>query len=219
MASISGTESHIVGKPERYDPGENTWTELADMPVPVLGHISLVYEDKIYVFGGDSGITESPSPEESYCTNLIQEYDPLTDEWRLMEPMPFNRTGMIGQIVGNYAYLFGGYPFNSSNFPSVLSEVWRFNLDSLIAPSLALNDKTVPQIQIFPNPTQDLITVQSREQGDYSMEIISLNGKVMTKMEYNERTVQVDLSSIPSGIYMIRVISGEKVYMGRVVKD
>jgi N-acetylneuraminic acid mutarotase len=118
-----------IEKVEKYDPVENTWTELADMPVPVLNHLCLVYKDKIYLFGGDSLWTRSP--DQTYCTNIIQEYDPLTNQWQIMKNMPFNRSMMTGQKVGNFVYIIGGYPYNTRDFPSVLSEVWRFNLDSL----------------------------------------------------------------------------------------
>jgi N-acetylneuraminic acid mutarotase/predicted GH43/DUF377 family glycosyl hydrolase len=124
---ISGSESNIIAKAEMYDPVENAWTALADMPVPVAGHINLVYEDKIYVIGGDSTF----STAKSICTNIIQEYDPSTNLWRKMHGMPFNRSGMMGQKVDNFSYLIGGYPHDSRDFPSVLSEVWKFDLREL----------------------------------------------------------------------------------------
>jgi N-acetylneuraminic acid mutarotase len=207
MASLSGTESFIVGKPERYDPGENTWTELADMPVPVLGHMSLVYEDKIYVFGGDSSITLSPSLEESYCTNIIQEYDPLTDEWQLMHPMPFNRTGMIGQKVGNYAYLFGGYPFNSRDFPSLLAEVWRFNLD--INWPLGIENSKPDLFKVYPNPAKDQLTIElSEDKKIHKLEILSIDGKmarIIANIHQNSITLKRD--NLPSGLYFLRIHS------------
>lgn len=117
----------IVEKTEMYDPELNMWTELADMSVPVVNHFSVVHEDKIYIFGGDSGTFTA---EKSYGTNIIQEYNPATNEWRLMQGMPFKRGNMTGQKVGNYVYLIGGYP-SSRRLNSPKSEVWRFNLDSL----------------------------------------------------------------------------------------
>ncbi len=66
----------------------------------------------------------------SIGTNIIQEYDPATDSWRLMEGMPFKRASMTGEKVGNYVYLIGGY-LNSRDLDEPLSEVWRFNLRSL----------------------------------------------------------------------------------------
>ncbi len=131
MDVISGNDHYMVGIPEKYDPGENSWTELAEMPVPVQGHMSLVYHDKLYVFGGTNSVNFNSNPEIGVCTDIIQQYDPITDEWRLMQSMPFKRSDMTGQKVSNFAYLMGGYPENSRDFISVLSEVWRYNLDSL----------------------------------------------------------------------------------------
>ena len=55
----------------------------------------------------------------------------MTNEWRLMENMPFKRAKMTSEIVDKYAYFFGGFPENSRDFSSILNEVWRFNLESL----------------------------------------------------------------------------------------
>ena len=118
---------YIVGKSEVYDPVSNMWTELADMPVPVVNHISLVHNEMLYVIGGDSGTF---TVQKSYGTNIIQEYNPAKNEWTLMESIPFKRGNMTGQKVGNFLYLIGGYP-NSRDFDLPFSEVWKFNLDSL----------------------------------------------------------------------------------------
>ena len=118
---------YIIGKSEMFNPISNIWTELADMPVAVVNHISLVHNNKLYVFGGDSGIFTA---SKSYGTNIIQEYDPATNKWSLMQGMPFKRCNMTGQKVSNFVYLIGGYT-SSRRFKSPKSDVWRFNLDSL----------------------------------------------------------------------------------------
>ncbi|MCK4921017.1 MAG: Ig-like domain-containing protein, partial [Bacteroidales bacterium] len=117
-----------TGKAEVYDPQLKTWTELADMPVPVTHHISVIHDSKIMVFGGDSSSVYSPDAL-SIGSNIIQEYDPSTDSWSLLKPMPIKRAGMTGQKVGNYVYLLGGY-LNSWDLDEPLSEVWRFDLES-----------------------------------------------------------------------------------------
>ncbi len=121
-----------TGKVEVYDPESKIWTELADMPVPVMYHISEVHDKKILVFGGDSTMNNIGKWGTSIGTDLIQEYDPFTDTWRMMEGMPFRRASMAGEKVGNFVYLMGGY-LNSRDLDEPLSEVWRFNLDSLKA--------------------------------------------------------------------------------------
>lgn len=125
------TKSHIVGTPEKYNPAENTWTELSAMPVPVACHVSMVHKDKIYVFGGADSVNFDANPELGRCIDLIQQYDPARDEWSIMQPMPFKRGRMAGQKVDNYVYLIGGFSRDTRDFDSVLDEVWSFNLDSL----------------------------------------------------------------------------------------
>lgn len=120
---------YIVGKSEMYDPTSNLWTELANIPIPVVNHISVAHNNKIYLFGGDIGTFTT---KESFGSNIIQEYDPSTDKWRIMEGMPFNLGNMTGQKVGNYVYIIGGYP-SSRMFNRPKNEVWRFNLDYLKA--------------------------------------------------------------------------------------
>lgn len=122
-------EFFIVGKTEMYDPVLNKWTELANMPIPVVNHISVVHNNKIYLFGGDIGTFKT---WQSFGSNIIQEYDPSIDKWTIMEGMPFNLGNMTGQKAGNYVYIIGGYP-SSRMAKQPKSEVWRFNLDYLIA--------------------------------------------------------------------------------------
>ena len=113
-----------IQESEKFD-GED-WIPMAEMPVPVALHTSVIHDDKILLFGGDS----LWSPQTSISTNLIQEYDPLTDSWKLMEPMPFRGSAMVSGKVGNYIYL-SGEMVDDRDPETVVSGVWRFNLDSL----------------------------------------------------------------------------------------
>ena len=74
------------------------------------------------------------------------------------------------------------------------------------------------KLRIFPNPTQGQITVQTREKGICSLEVITLDGHVLKKMNLSGSSDQVDLSSYQSGVYLIRIIFKDKVYMSRVIK-
>ncbi|MFH0755935.1 MAG: kelch repeat-containing protein [Bacteroidota bacterium] len=116
------------GTSEKYNPDTDKWTDLAEMPLAIAHHASVVYNDKIYLFGGttesDYGtLTGMPS-------NRVFEYDPGADSWQEMEPMPFTNFMFGGHRINNYLYLMGG------DDDEVLggeeeSTVWRFNLDSL----------------------------------------------------------------------------------------
>ncbi len=200
-ASVS---TSIVSKAEKYDPGENTWTELEDLKVPVTGALSMVYNDRIYLFGGDSAYTQ----ESGVCTNIIQEYDPATDQWRFMESMPFNRSSMHGGKVENFTYIFGGYPVNSREDVSFVDEVWRFNLDSLKAQEpTGITDYHIHHISVFPNPVSDLLTIETSRTGQYSITLNSLNGQMIYSGEMNGSAHHIDLSSFKNGVYFITIRS------------
>ncbi|WP_340113885.1 Kelch repeat-containing protein [Maribellus mangrovi] len=119
-----------TGKSQVYDPNEGNYTELAVMPVPVVQHRTVVYNNKILVFGGSKSIYAGCNWSCSVGTNCIQEYDPATNTWTLMRPMPFTRSAMTVEKVDNYVYLIGGYP-NGRDLDQPLDEVRRFNLNYL----------------------------------------------------------------------------------------
>jgi N-acetylneuraminic acid mutarotase len=114
----------ITGKSERYNPETDQFSEIGDMPHAVSGHASAVYNQKILVFGGD---THDYSWDGWRGTNLIQEYDPTTDAWRLMKRMPFPRFECKAVVSGDYVYIIGGH----DNHHKRLKEVWRFDLNYL----------------------------------------------------------------------------------------
>jgi len=288
----------LVRKTEKYDPLEKTWTELADMPVPVAAHVSLVYNDKIYVFGGDSLF----SRPKTVCTSIIQEYDPLTNQWQIMENMPFNRGAMIGQKMDSFAYIIGGYPKDERIYYSALSEVWRFNLDSLkvweprcgevrvsvselelevdstilISPLVlptylpdrsvswassneevatvsfegvvtgvslgkatitvtavsggcsdsllvtvtdvtGIPDHLADQIVLYPNPSGDVINIDIENVNNATIEIYNVSGNLIFSKALNSKFAKIDISGLPNGIYIVKVMQDGAINVGKVV--
>src|ERR1700742_4853849 len=60
-----------------------TWTMKAPMPGGVRGEVSaVVYNDKLYAVGGNVASNAVPRNEV---------YDPATDQWRELAPMPVAR--------------------------------------------------------------------------------------------------------------------------------
>jgi len=58
-----------------YDPETDSWSQMAPIPVPVMGYASAVLDDKIYIIsGGNTDLDYLP-------TNLVQIFDPATNQW------------------------------------------------------------------------------------------------------------------------------------------
>jgi len=88
---------------EEYDPATNTWTTKAPMPTARAGFYELgLVNNKIYVMGGEGSVAGEPAFSEN------EEYNPATNTWSTMTPLPIGRHGMSVGVVNNKIYTIGG---------------------------------------------------------------------------------------------------------------
>jgi len=73
-------------------------------------------------------------------------------------------------------------------------------------------------IRLYPNPTNTLLTIETKYSDHYSIEITSLNGQEIYTAEMQGTSHQVDLSSFQKGIYFITIRSKEFVSTRKIVK-
>jgi hypothetical protein len=70
----------------------------------------------------------------------------------------------------------------------------------------------VPQLKLFPNPTQDIVTIRM-EGGNYSgVEVYSIHGQLIIDTQEES----VNLVDQPNGMYFFRIKGIEEVY--KIVK-
>ena len=86
-----------------YDPTTDSWTRLADMPVPKSHDESgtFIVNGKIVLAGGQV--------DDFQSTNNISEYDPATNQWYILAPLPNTLAGTIAQKIGSKFYVISGY--------------------------------------------------------------------------------------------------------------
>ena len=103
--SISATVPHrSLNTNEVYDPATNTWTTRAPMSTPRNHLAGAVVNGKIYAIGGRVG----SSFVGASSTDVVEEYDPATDMWRIRARMNFPRSGMAYATDGRVIYTVGG---------------------------------------------------------------------------------------------------------------
>jgi N-acetylneuraminic acid mutarotase len=88
-----------------YDPAGDRWTKKKPMAL-ASHHMALAeYNGKIYSFGG----FVLPSGPPSWVTiDNSWEYDPATDAWKALAPMPTKRGAAHAAVVNNKIYVIGG---------------------------------------------------------------------------------------------------------------
>ena len=78
---------------------------------------------------------------------------------------------------------------------------------------------------VFPNPVNSgtRISLNLQKASDVTISIVNLTGREVLKTNYNRESAgnhiyNIDLTAIPAGIYLYRVVSGGSVASGNIVK-
>lgn len=101
-----GDKIHLFYKQNHYeyDPATDTYTQKANVPTPRTWGTCAVYNNKIYILGGYS--YGSPSG----ATNVNEVYDPGTNSWTTMAPMPISKYGVTREnpVINGKIYVTHG---------------------------------------------------------------------------------------------------------------
>lgn len=98
---------YSIVKNQSYDFSSKEIADFAGMPHPVKYHGSVAHDGKLYVVGGSK-----PGPE--YLDN-VQRYDPSTDTWTQLAPLPTKRhTDAV--VYNDKIYAVGGYNHNVGDY-------------------------------------------------------------------------------------------------------
>ena len=137
-------------------------------------------------------------------------------------------TGMFNNSIdfGNIQLTSGG---NSTAY------IAKFNDPSFIVPfegGDTLNDQepitsldyvvglTDNQIIISPNPTKDIVNIISTNERINSYTLYNMGGQTMIKSEkIKTKSEKINLSNLPKGVYVIKVITDKNSYTRKIVRN
>ncbi|HZP79307.1 MAG TPA: kelch repeat-containing protein [Pseudolabrys sp.] len=100
-----GVPQIVTGTVEEYDPATNTWRSRAPMPTGRNHFYAGVVDGKIYAINGRLG---NSFVTASDVTDLVEQYDPKTDQWRYMGRAPTRRGDVSGDVHNGKLYVTGG---------------------------------------------------------------------------------------------------------------
>ena len=81
-------------------------------------------------------------------------------------------------------------------------------LSTLINNPIGINESTIQNFRIYPNPSFDYLTITG-SLGTYSVDFIDLTGRVIITTDMTTDSLQLDVSSLTQGVYLLRVIDKE----------
>lgn len=109
-ATVAG-RLYVVGGREpnsarlhRYDARRDRWESLAPMPTARSGHGAAAIDGRLVVIGGEVDARSPPNR----VFDEVEVYDPETDRWVSLPPMPVPRHGMGAVTVNGAVHVPGG---------------------------------------------------------------------------------------------------------------
>jgi hypothetical protein len=74
-------------------------------------------------------------------------------------------------------------------------------------------------ISIFPNPSTDKITIETpAEKEGSTITIANIRGQVLLKHKANKSITTIDVSTLPDGIYIVKMVNKNRVHVGKFIK-
>jgi DNA-binding CsgD family transcriptional regulator/N-acetylneuraminic acid mutarotase len=152
----------ITGQVTVYDAASNGWLPAADKPTPVSNVAGGLINGRIYVPGGLVGAASGtaantagpgpspvprPSIDQTQVTAQVEVYDPQSDSWSTVAPLPAPRTAYGLAVAGNKLYLFGGWDgshYRAETFIyDAATDAWSIGTP-MAAPRVFLGAATLP---------------------------------------------------------------------------
>ncbi len=87
-------------------------------------------------------------------------------------------------------------------------------------PSLRNTNQVDTGFTFYPNPANDKITIETSPSPVISqLSIMNLDGQEVLTRQINQTKTQIDISSLPSGVYFVRVTNDKTVEVGKFIKN
>lgn len=88
----------------------------------------------------------------------------------------------------------------------------------LVPIGIAVEDRTAPQVSVYPNPVSNEVRVTSDQEEIVMVELYDLTGRRLVRQVVGELSTSLDLSSYASGVYNLTVTFANGKVSKRVIK-
>jgi len=208
-----------IGTIDESDPTQITW-EVFFAGFPGYRTAATTIDGNAYFIGGADGTynydgiayngTGGVNPNQS---SLL--HDPMVDTIIRRGPFPEMPMDLrsIGELSDNRRIIAGGMEAGQK----VSDKTWLLNF----VPIDYVNTKDISElelIEIFPNPTQSLISIKSPLVRADEIRVINMEGRIFLNTTFEKSIFNIE--EYPSGVYFLQLIKkGQVVANGRFVKN
>jgi hypothetical protein len=164
----------------------------------------LRFSDTLFIAEGNV----PPTPVVSEVGNGFLTTSGPNIQWYLNDtPIPGENNQMIfPEINGFYSV-----SFTSSEGCTVFSNAFEYTLN--------LTNENLSDFNIYPNPTQNNLTIENDGHLKFSFSISDIQGKVMHKQPKAIEHASINLSQFPTGIYFLSITTKEFSQVVKIIRN
>ena len=240
VMKFNGTTWVNVGN-AGFSSGEADWTSLAfnstGQPYVAYQDYENSYKATVMKFDGTNWVNVGNagfSAGEVACTSL--DFNPYDDQPYVVYEdcgnfcratlMRFNGTRWVNfGIAGFSAYdvYYTSLAFNPSGQPYVAFQDWSVQGNATVmynnAP-VGINELQESRLSLYPNPATEKMMVEiSDESIGSSLSIVNIEGQELITRSITEPKTQIDVCTLPNGVYFVRLSNDKTVKVGKVIKQ
>ncbi len=192
----------------------------------IAGDSSWVYETRYYnIFDGDmlleQGTYEWRSGEWKLLGKMVMDYENGLAQHQYYINMT-NDTTPDTTMIGNYYFDDHSNLIRFEILHDVDGEfMTTYRHDYFWSPFVpnSVPEKFENSLYVFPNPSNGIINITNPfgSVKPYFVEIYDLNGRKVHGESCSTNTLQINLGNQPKGIYLLKLESGTKSYMSKII--
>jgi len=80
-------------------------------------------------------------------------------------------------------------------------------------------NELMKQIEIFPNPTKDFVQINADLGGRKELTVLNISGQTVLTDSFLSKNKTLDLSSLPAGMYLVKLTSKDGNLTQRIIKE
>ena len=93
-----------------------------------------------------------------------------------------------------------------------------YTTEFLLDPGIAVNEKHLNDVNLFPNPSSGIINVDLKTNERSEVKVLDISGRVIISRKYSDSGLKtIDLASLSKGTYVVSINSGEKMINRKIV--
>ena len=179
----------------------------------LIEHFSFDWDSETGDWNGDLHSAYTYDDHGNMSEEISYYWDSEINGWVVFRHSTFTYTYDSNENELEYIWNEWALEYNDWRFISKKVSYWS-ELTTFIS-----NNITDLNYIVYPNPTQGMLTIETGIIGQYSINITSLNGKLMYNSKVAGPTHQIDLSSFEKGLYFIMIRSRDYVRMEKIIKQ